>query len=40
MGKFESESEEKEKQFWTEISELKLPLGDILDDSKWIIIIS
>ena len=34
LTKFESESDEKEKKFWNEISELKCPLGEILDDSK------
>ena len=35
MSKFESESDEKEQKFWNEIAELKLPLGDIFDGSKW-----
>jgi hypothetical protein len=34
LSKFESESDEKEKKFWNEIEELKLPLGDIFDGSK------
>ncbi len=38
LNKFESESDEKEKKFWNDISELKIPLGDIFDDSKKIII--
>ena len=38
LNKFESESDEKNKKFWNDISELKIPLGDIFDDSKQIII--
>ena len=34
LNKFESESDEKNKKFWNDISELKIPLGDIFDDSK------
>jgi hypothetical protein len=34
LNKFESESDEKEKKFWNDINELKIPLGDIFDDSK------
>ena len=34
LNKFESESDEKNKKFWDDINELKIPLGDIFDDSK------
>ena len=34
LNKFESESDEKNKKFWNDINELKIPLGDIFDDSK------
>lgn len=34
LGKFESESDTKDKKFWDEINEFKLPLGDIFDESK------
>lgn len=36
LGKYESESDEKEKKFWDDIGEKKLLLGDILDESKLI----
>ena len=36
LGKYESESEEKEKKFRTDIEELKLPLVNGLDESKLI----
>ena len=34
LGKLESESDEKEKKFWTEIDEAKIHLVDIINDSK------
>ena len=34
LNKFESESDEKEKKFWDDIAELKIPLGDIFEGSK------
>lgn len=34
LSKYESESDEKEKKFWTEIWDVKLPLGNILNESK------
>ena len=34
LNKYESESDEKEKKFWDDIAELKIPLGDIFEDSN------
>ena len=35
MTKFEAESPEKDAKFWKEIAELKVPLGEIFDESKF-----
>jgi hypothetical protein len=37
LTKYESESTEKETKFWHEIEEFKVPLGEILDESKFYI---
>jgi len=34
LTKFETEFPEKDETFWQTISELKIPLGDIFDESK------
>ena len=35
LTKFEAESPEKDAKFWEEIAELKVPLGEIFDESKF-----
>ena len=35
LTKYETESPDKEKKFWEQIEEFKIPLGDILDESKF-----
>jgi hypothetical protein len=35
LNKYEAESPEKDAKFWEEIAELKVPLGEILDESKF-----
>ena len=34
MTKYEEESPEKDAKFWEQIAELKVPLGEIFDESK------